>query len=68
MPTKKPDNLARLRLKFSVPARRGGAVEVRGHSGIITGIVGDCVRVRLHGTERGIPYHPHEITYLVAES
>ncbi|MBJ2154562.1 hypothetical protein [Variovorax sp. IB41] len=64
MTLKKPDNLARLRHKFSVPARRGGAVEVLGRCGIITGVVGDCVRVRLIGTKRGIPFHPHEIVYL----
>jgi hypothetical protein len=64
MTLKKPDNLACLRQKFSVPARRGGAVEIRGRGGVITGVVGDCVRVRLMGTTRGIPFHPHELTYL----
>lgn len=63
MALKKNDMLACIRQKFSVPARRGGLVEVRGVSGIITGMSGDCVRVKLVGMERGVPFHPHEITY-----
>jgi hypothetical protein len=63
MAVKKNDTLARIRQKFSVPARRGGLVKVAGVSGVITGMSGDCVRVKLVGMERGVPFHPHEIHY-----
>lgn len=63
MPLKKNDTLAFIRQKFSVPARRGGLVEIAGVNGVITGMSGDCVRVKLLGMERGVPFHPHEITY-----
>lgn len=63
MKIKKPDNLSAIREKFGVPARRGGAVEVDGQPGIITGMSGDFVRVKLLGREAGVPFHPHEITY-----
>ncbi|MGJ7613497.1 MULTISPECIES: hypothetical protein [unclassified Variovorax] len=68
MKIKKPDNLTAIREKFGVPARRGGAVEVNGQPGIITGMSGDFVRVKLRGREAGVPFHPHEITYSVARS
>lgn len=64
MPSSKPDNLAAIRRKYSVPARRGDAVEIQGRGGVITGVCGDCVRVKLLGMHRGIPFHPNEITYL----
>lgn len=63
MRTKKPDNLATIRIKFGVPARRGGVVHVNGHFGIITGMSGDYVRVKLAGRVGGLPFHPHEIVY-----
>jgi hypothetical protein len=68
MKIKKPDNLSAIREKFGVPARRGVAVEVDGQPGIITGMSGDFVRVKLRGREAGVPFHPHEITYAVARS
>lgn len=64
MTSNKPDNLAAIRLKFAVPARRGGAVEIAGRGGIITGMCGDCVKVRFFDMKRGVPFHPMEITYL----
>jgi len=60
---KKPDNLAAIRAKFGVPARRGGAVEINGRRGVITGMSGDLVKVKLQGTDAGLPFHPLEITY-----
>lgn len=68
MKIKKPDNLTAIREKFGVPARRGVAVEVDGQPGIITGMSGDFVRVKLRGREAGVPFHPHEITYDVVRS
>ena len=68
MKIKKPDNLSAIREKFGVPARRGGAVEVNGQPGIITGMSGDFVKVKLRGREAGVPFHPHEITYPVTRS
>jgi hypothetical protein len=63
MREKKPDNLTNIRTKFGVPARRGGAVHINGRSGIITGMSGDFVRVKLAGALAGLPFHPHEIVY-----
>ncbi|MEZ2294842.1 hypothetical protein [Variovorax sp. RCC_210] len=63
MNVKKPDNLSAIRNKFGVPARRGGAVEINGHPGVITGMSGDFVRVKLTGMAAGLPFHPHEIVY-----
>jgi hypothetical protein len=63
MRTKKPDNLTTIRAKFGVPARRGRAVHINGHCGVITGMSGDFVRVKLAGTVAGVPFHPHEIVY-----
>ncbi|MFM9927216.1 hypothetical protein VLK31_29835 [Variovorax sp. H27-G14] len=60
---KKTDNLSAIREKFGVPARRGRAVKIDGQPGIITGMSGDFVRVRLRDREAGLPFHPHEITY-----
>jgi hypothetical protein len=63
MGKKKPDNLTSIRAKFGVPARRGGVVQINGRSGIITGMSGDLVRVRLAGNDAGLPFHPLEIVY-----
>lgn len=63
MNVKKPDNLSAIRNKFGVPARRGGAVEINGRPGVITGMSGDFVRVKLTGMAAGLPFHPHEIVY-----
>lgn len=63
MKNKKPDNLSVIRNKFGVPARRGGVVRINGLSGIITGMSGDYVRVKLSGTAAGVPFHPNEIVY-----
>jgi hypothetical protein len=60
---KKPDNLTLIRKKFGVPARRGAMVMVGGCAGIITGMSGDYVRVKLEGKDAGVPFHPHEIEY-----
>jgi hypothetical protein len=63
MNVKKPDNLSAIRDKFGVPARRGGAVRINGRPGVITGMSGDFVRVKLAGTGSGVPFHPLEIVY-----
>lgn len=63
MKNKKPDNLSVIRKKFGVPARRGGVVRINGLSGIITGMSGDYVRVKLSGAAAGVPFHPNEIVY-----
>jgi hypothetical protein len=63
MNVKKPDNLSAIRDKFRVPARRGDAVQIDGRPGVITGMSGDFVRVKLAGTGAGLPFHPHEIVY-----
>lgn len=58
-----PDNLTAIREKFGVPARRGAMVHVNGFRGVITGMSGDFVRVKLVGKLAGVPFHPHEIDY-----
>ena len=56
-----------IRDKFGVPARRGGMVTINGFPGVITGMSGDFVRVKLAGKAAGIPFHPHEIEYSSAD-
>lgn len=68
MKSKKLDNLAAIRTKFGVPARRGHVVQVNGRPGIITGMSGDFVRVRLEGSDAGLPFHPHDIVYASTKS
>ncbi|RSZ39467.1 MULTISPECIES: hypothetical protein [unclassified Variovorax] len=55
-----------IRIRFRVPARRGGRVELGGRFGIITGASGEHVLVRFDGEPRPSIVHPVELNYVEA--
>ncbi len=55
-----------IRLRFKVPARRGGRVELRGRFGAITGASGEYLLVRFDGEPAASIVHPVELNYVEA--
>ncbi|MDR6517647.1 MULTISPECIES: hypothetical protein [Variovorax] len=55
-----------IRVRFKVPARRGGRVELRGRFGAITGASGEYLLVRFDGEPAASIVHPVELNYVEA--
>ncbi len=55
-----------IRMRFRVPARRGGRVELRGRFGAITGASGEYLLVRFDGEPAASIVHPIELNYVEA--
>lgn len=64
-------SMARVRERYSVPARRGGRVEYTGcgkqECGTITSARCDRLNIRLDGIKGAMPFHPLELSYLSAD-
>lgn len=55
-----------IRIRFRVPARRGGRVELQGRFGVITGASGEHLLVRFDGEPAASIVHPVELNYVEA--
>ncbi|SEL50683.1 hypothetical protein SAMN05518845_10811 [Variovorax sp. YR750] len=55
-----------IRIRFKVPARRGGRVELQGRFGVITGASGEHLLVRFDGESTASIVHPVELNYVEA--
>lgn len=55
-----------IRMRFKVPARRGGRVELCGRFGAITGASGEYLLVRFDGEPAASIVHPIELNYVEA--
>lgn len=55
-----------IRVRFKVPARRGGRVELRGRFGVITGASGEYLLVKFDGEVAAVIIHPVELNYVEA--
>ncbi len=53
-----------IRLRFKVPARRGGRVELQGRFGVITGASGEYLLVKFDGEPAAVIVHPVEPNYV----
>lgn len=48
---------------YGFPARRGLVVEYEGKRGVVTGVSGPHLRVKLHGETISKPYHPDDLKW-----
>jgi hypothetical protein len=55
-----------IRVRFKVPARRGGRVELQGKFGVITGASGEYLLVKFDGEFAAVIIHPVELNYVEA--
>jgi hypothetical protein len=53
-----------IRVRFKVPARRGGRVELHGKFGMITGASGEYLLVKFDGETSAVIVHPVEPNYV----
>lgn len=53
-----------IRVRFKVPARRGGRVELHGRFGVITGASGEYLLVKFDGERAAVIVHPVEPNYV----
>lgn len=58
-----------IRKRYNVPADNGVTVRFEGRIGVITGISGPYILVRMDGEEEGQPHHPTwHMEYLASNS
>lgn len=55
-----------IRMRFKVPARRGGRVELHGRFGVIAGASGEYLQVKFDGEPVVAIVHPVELNYVEA--
>lgn len=48
---------------YGFPARRGLVVEYEGKRGVVTGVRGPHLRVKLYGETISKPYHPDDLKW-----
>jgi hypothetical protein len=53
-----------IRMRFKVPARRGGRVELQGRFGVITAASGEYLLVKFDGEQSAVIVHPVEPNYV----
>lgn len=53
-----------IRVRFKVPARRGGRIELHGKFGVITGASGEYLLVKFDGEPAAVIVHPVEPNYV----
>lgn len=52
-----------IKVYYGFPARRGVVVEYEGKRGVVTGISGPHLRVKLDGETISKPYHPDDLKW-----